>query len=403
MNSTTPYALAGTDRPSAVDAWAYVALLVIASIGYPLSGALTTLLAPGSQVFSFGFRGVVVALSAVIFFKAMFEGRLSTIPVILILFFSAATARLFYDNFVSFAIDADKAGQYFIGTVLPPALSLCACRRNFDARKLAPFVFGYNAPVCFLVGYINFFDLGGDADLTKETGRLFFEALNPTLIAFSGMFVIVSGFILWSKANLLAKGGILIAAAMGLQLMSLAISRGPWIALILSLGFILSAKRNYYLPLIIAVVAFFALPIFSAAFFDPFSIFGRLATSGIDESSQERIFAMEQAYRAMIDNPIFGLAYVDPVTGFYPHNLVLESGLALGVAGAAAMVFIQINLLKKLTGLIAQEDLMLGVFVVSVITAAYLSGSIWQSADFWCAAALVMSLNSVRKPAALRA
>ena len=51
--------------------------------------------------------------------------------------------------------------------------------------------------------------------------------------------------------------------------------------------------------------------------------------AGQDRSSYERLDVMRLSIDEAIANPLLGYAYIEPVTGIYPHNLLVESALAL--------------------------------------------------------------------------
>jgi O-Antigen ligase len=384
---------AKNDYGTSITSWIYAGLFVLASMGYPLAGALTTLYAQGSQSISFGYRGLVIALSALLFLVSIFRGRLVTLSVLVVVFFVAGLARLYHDNFIAFIPDADRAGLYFTGTVLVPALVLGVCRYYYDARKFLIMVFGYNSLVCLLITYINLTGAAGAADISKIIdGRLFYEALNGTTIAYAGFFAIMSGYLLLHKSTVIFKMAIVLVSALGLQLMALAASRGPWIAFTLSIGYIAMLRRNKYLTIAMIIAAISFAFLLSDSALESLKIFERFSTVGVDQSSSERLFSIQSSLNGMIEFPFWGIAYVDPVSLFYPHNLVVESGMALGVGGAALMLMIQYRIAVATVAFGKGENTMLGIFTITVLTGAYLSGSIWQSADFWCVAALSLGL-----------
>jgi hypothetical protein len=386
---------------SIVTSWLYSLLFVATTTGYPLAGALTTILTPGSQTISFAFRGSVIALSLILLITGLFKGQLTSMTKLVILFFLAGFARIFYDNFVSFVQDADKIGLYFIGTIVIPSLALGYCQSYYDSKKLIQMVFWYNAFVCILVSYINYSGVAGDGDITEKVGRLFFVSLNPTLIAYSGFFAIVSGYLISKKSSLSLKVIVIFISILSLNLMTLAISRGPWIALFFSFGYVAMKRRSFYIMGLMIGLGL-ALGLFlSDSALEPLAIFNRFTSVGVDQSSQERIFAVQRSIDGMLEYPFWGIAYVDPVALFYPHNLVIESGMALGVGGAAMMVIIQFRLLRACLAMRSDSELILGVFILTVLTTAYLSGSIWQSSDFWGVTALVLSLGASRRTVAV--
>jgi hypothetical protein len=373
--------------------WSYMTLFLLASSGYPLAGTLTSLLTPGTQTISFGFRWLVVALSVLVLVQSFLSQKQRLFPPILLVFFACCVARMYYDNFVAYIPQADKVGLYFVGTVLPPALVLGVCYPNYDKEKLPIAMFVLSASICFLVTLMNEFQLAGAANMSEALGRLFFESLNATQIGYAAVFAIFSGLLIWKGSPFWLKMAILAAAANSLYLLGLAAARGPVVALVLGFAYLAWTRRSFaLLAFLIILGAIAALWLSDSSLL----IFDRFTTFGADESSDERIITMVQSWNSALENPLVGLAYVDPAVMFYPHNFTIESGLALGIVGFLLMVYIQIRLFFLSDWLGKTGDKMLGIFVIAILTGANLSGSIWQSTDFWMVTALAFGLASNR-------
>jgi O-antigen ligase len=374
-----------------IKSWTYILFFVLAWNGYPLAGALTSILTPGTQTITIGFRWLVIALSFLVWVQAILGRQQRLFPPFLMVFFAFCVARMYYDNFVAFIPDADKVGLYFVGTVLPPALVVGICYRNYRKENLPIAIFVLSSIVTVLVTLIEELQLAGAANMSEALGRLFFESLNATLIGNTAVFAIMSGLLIWNRSPLWIRVLIVATSANSVYLLGLAAARGPIVSLVMSFVYLAWIRRSFAL---LALLAFFvtipALWLSDGAF----QIFDRFITFGVDESSTERIRAMDQSWSSALENPWFGLAYVEPTVMFYPHNLAIESGLAMGIVGFLMMIFMQTRLLLLSSWLGSRGDKMLGILVVSALTGANLSGSIWQSADFWMVATLTLALGS---------
>ena len=367
----------------------FLIFFALATIGYPLAGALTTLFAPDTQTISYAYRGLVLALSVLVFVNAAFRGRLQPIPLSLLLFFLAGSLRLFYDNYFTYITDSDKVAQYFFGTVMIPALAVAAACKSYSAKYFPLVIWVLSATIVMTIGFIEAFDLAGAADLSKNVGRLFFQSLNPTLIAYSSYFAIISGVILWTRVPLTMRIIFTFVAVVAVYLMLITAARGAWLTLILGGAVVAWSKKNISLVVFLSLAALAIVLVFPDV---TVTLLERFSNVGVDRSSDERLFALQSSWATALENPIYGIAYVDPIALFYPHNLIVESGVAMGVCGMGMMVYIQIRLLLIGRALAETGDVMLAVFVITVLSEAFLSGSIWQSADFWAVAALTFGL-----------
>lgn len=256
---------------------------------------------------------------------------------------------------------------------------------NYNSKMLPISLILIAGSGCTLIFITRALGFAAGADIGEQTGRLYFESLNPTQIAYAGFAVFASTLALWSRSPLWVRAILIVQCAIAALLMVDAASRGPLVALVLSFGFIAwSQKRFLLLALLLMAGAVLALFVSDSSLV----LVDRLTTSGVDQSSIERLEFIQSNFLTAIENPLFGAAYVDPVSQNYPHLTVLESAVAIGVGGAALMLFIQWRMLLDGLWLGKHRDLLMTMMVIAVLVQAYLSGSIWQSADFWAVAGL---------------
>ena len=296
------------------------------------------------------------------------------------LFIVAASFRMYFDYVSINTDDVVKIAGYFFGTVCIPTVAISCCFANYDPKIMPPSLFAVAGLGCALIFVTRVFGIALDADVSERTGRLFFESLNPTQIAYAGFAVIVSALALWRGASGWFRGVMVATVGVSGYLIVEAASRGPLIALALGLAFVAWVQKRYLL-----LVSMLTIVVVIGLFISDSSlvIVDRLTASGIDTSSIERLDFIVSNFQTAVENPLFGAAYVDPVSQSYPHLTLLESAVALGVGGAALMLYIQIRLLLDGVWLGRHGDMVMTMLIISVLIQAYLSGSIWQSSEFW--------------------
>jgi O-antigen ligase len=126
-----------------------------------------------------------------------------------------------------------------------------------------------------------------------------------------------------------------------------------------------------------------------------------------DTSTQQRIEAVWLSFDLMLENPLVGFGYIEPITGLYPHNLLIEAGLALGLVGAAMMAWMQISLLVNAWRHAQHGDWAIPFLAAAMLANAWISGAIWGSALFFMLLWLlretpVMRQVDERRPAAAK-
>ena len=100
-----------------------------------------------------------------------------------------------------------------------------------------------------------------------------------------------------------------------------------------------------------------------------------------DQISFGREEHFKSAFKQFINNPILGDKIFDNYSNFYPHNLFLESFMALGLFGGLLFIFI---IFRNLVNFQQKKNylnlyVLFSIFLLFVCT----SGSIWNSFEFW--------------------
>lgn len=354
-------------------------LLALQLVGFPLVASLAELVGFQSGELSNTFRALVIALSGTMLIWSLSRGRYR-IDFLIALFFSLYSIRLLYDFGYTIFPDIDIALPFFMAVVLIPTLALGGVRDWYDEAtflrlSLVIGVLGGLLVALVLATTVTIVILPQD-----YVDRAKLEFLNPISIGYHGLFVAMAGVILLAKHPqklwlLPSIAGI----ALGGYLLVVSGSRGPFVALLLGLVLTGAANRRANAAYVVAglvvagVVAYVGLPE---------GVVTRFRDIG-DTSTLQRVEAIQFSFDAMIDNPIFGYAYIEPITGIYPHNLLVEAGLALGLIGAALMGWMQLSLLTNAWRHAQQGEWAAPFLAAAMFANAWISGAIWGSALFF--------------------
>ena len=366
-----------TERTQQYHAW----LLALSINGYPIAGVITTIGLPGSQTFSYIYRIIIILLSVFVFMQSILTNRnQAALPFSITLFFTLYTIRLYYDTFYDPIPGAGLAFIYFIATIIVPTFACAIGRQNYDYKKFANALFWVSAVGA--LGSLGIYLLGISvtSDQTDQTGRLGFDALNPITIGYVGFYTFAAAYSLWPDAQAKFRWVLAMGAILGIYTLIAAASRGPLIALILSIGFVAAVRRET--GIVILMISAATILAFAAED-GQFNIITRLLLTGEDLSSQAHLFVAQTAIGQALESPFFGHAYVETITYSYPHNLLIESGLAMGIIGFLLMCWIMGKSLYTAWFLGVRRDRILPIAMITALVGANLSGSIWGSVNFW--------------------
>jgi hypothetical protein len=111
----------------------------------------------------------------------------------------------------------------------------------------------------------------------------------------------------------------------------------------------------------------------------------RLTDTLQDTSSQERISMILGAWHQFTENPLAGSAFVELRFMMNPHNILLESLMALGVGGLALLLFsMSASLLATAQVLrAASRHAWVALIYLQYVINGMLSGSLFTDSAFW--------------------
>lgn len=372
-----------------VNANLYALFLALALTGYPLAGVATSFLGWEGPTISYAYRILVLLLGAGLSGQAVLRGRPRLPPVLLLIFFSLYFVRLYYDGFIDPLPGADFAFTFYVSVVLTPALAAAVASDGYDETKFALSTFWVGSAACVSIVLLD--AAGWGASRLEDTGRLSFDALNPITVGFTGLFTLLAIIALWRQRPRLIPA-FLIGGGFAIYSIIESASRGPVAAGAFAIAVLALARRNFLLfALLVAVGAYVAYFADDASL----KLLSRFEGVGTDASSAERLFFMQNSIREALDHPLFGHAYAETVTFYAPHNLIVESGLAIGVLGVAIMAVFYFQIARRAWLLAKAEHEFLAGLLCCAFVNANLSATLWSSLDFWIP--LILSAGAARR------
>ncbi|MBK8085092.1 MAG: O-antigen ligase family protein [Devosia sp.] len=243
---------------------------------------------------------------------------------------------------------------------------------------------------------------------------MWFDKLNPISVGHLGVTTLLACIALLPQMRFsVVRLAVVIAiGGAGLYVAVLGASRGPLVAMVAALGFLVCAKYGRWwviAPIVLPVIWFVIEPLLSDAGVLEALRFSTILNAllsgdaGYDVTSSLRVEAFGEAWDRFASNPLFGSRF-DLVNGGYPHNLWIESGMAMGIVGLVLLSGCLLVSLRRAWQLVQLDHWLLPLLFVQYAVGAMFSGAIWGSGPFWTIVAplLVVGRGAARaRPVAL--
>ena len=375
-------------------------LLLLSVLGYPVVGAGASLYLVESRDFAVGFRALVLLLSVGLIGIALARvptGVLRFLPLPMAVLVVLYTIRLIADAMSGQFPELSEVSLYFFGTCVIPALALAVLAPFHTPQRDGPMFLVAGMLLCAFILVTSQAELGATVDAaTIGEGRLNLTRLNPISIGHVGVTTLVAvlaiyfepGHARWLKLLLIP------AAAVALVAVFAAGSRGPLVSLVGVIGALLVFQRRWRLLVFIVIAA--AIWAIQTTNLEN-TLLDRILSVGSDQSSTIRLDLQALAFEQFLGKPILGSAYVELVTGFNPHNIILEAAMALGIVGLGLALWICFRAGVLAIRRMYDNQLMLPLLMIQYLLAVQFSGSLSASNEFWVCAALL--LTSARRRA----
>ena len=371
-------------------------LLVLCIAGYPFVGMVGALLNLDSSTLSVPFRVGIVLLSVAWLIHR--PGRVEWLRGHrwLLAFLGLYLLRLIWDWLVAGIPGAAEALVFFVATVLLPGFALTLSGASAIPPRLTAWRFMVvGGATCILVSAMQYFGWGVarmvDMDITG--GRVYFEAVNPISLGHAATTTLIAVLsVSFQPMRPLRRLALLAAGAAAASTLLLAASRGPLLALVIcTIAFGIATGRWRWIALITVALVSQLLSADSL-------LVERLSTGAEDESSLERLLVQGAAIAQFLDRPILGSAFTELQSLEYPHNLFIETGMALGLVGLIVMVMLIYVAGVQFVRRLRAGEVLVPLLLLQYFVAIQFSGSLWGSTSFWALMAVVLGLHSARAP-----
>lgn len=392
--AVSPGQRAARDPLALLMAW-FIPLVIV---GYPIAGASTIFLTRiEPTTVTYGYRALVVALAALAIVGGLLRRRAPVFPFALLLFLAAYLTRLYVDAYITGIFRADFAMLFYAGGVLPPVAAVIFAGRAVQGDQLIRTTF-YSALVAsallFLIGF-----LGLQSELISSMeqtgGRLNLETVNSITIGHLGATLLIVCVAAWyHPARPVPRILIAVAAVIALATMLQAGSRGPFVAL----GFCLivySVVARRWGVVFAGLVGVIVVGLLSSP--DQIVILDRFTTVGWDASSEARFLTQDYAIQDFLDHPLFGNAYIEPATMDYPHNLILDTAMALGLVGLVLLGIFLFQSGREVAARLKEGRFLMPLLGLQFFMAAQFSGSLWGHSNLLTVVALLLVWSRVRR------
>jgi O-antigen ligase len=367
-------------------------ILALSVVGYPLVGMFGVIFGLDATLSSIPFRLFVIVMSLGVIYRATLQRTRFNPDTLIIGFFAIYLFRLGWDVVIAGIDGATTAMVFFLATVLIPGIALMIIAHARNERSLAQTMFLVGSAVSVLAVVLMLLGFGGSRSMTEETGRLSFDTVNPILFGHAGATTIIAALAAWQQSRPTERSILLVGAGFGAACLLLAASRGPLLSLIVALTVYAYVRRKWGWVVLAALAGASFLPSLLSS--DSFELAARFSNIEEDDSALERLAVQANALQQFLDNPLFGNAFVEPVLGEYPHNLVLESGMALGVPGLLLFLVICIRGWLRAIAELRSGLVLIPLLFFQYLVAAQLSGALWGASAFWMSTILLMGYRA---------
>lgn len=248
--------------------------------------------------------------------------------------------------------------------------------------------------VIFLIGlYLN-----RDVLFAAQGERMSIDKINPIAMGHTAFAFLIYLFLVLGKTRKLTMQAIILGPML-LMVVVFSKSRGAYIAgagSLLVYILLLKGSKRVFAVLGALVVALAILATSGVELIDV--VIARLQTINVDadQSTMVRSQLFAGAWGQFLENPVFGRYAVEMQFNFYPHNIYLESLMAMGALGSLPFAAHILLALRSTVGIIRSGKFPLAAVLTAVLfireaIAGMASGSLWGNSVFWVTSALTIS------------
>ena len=395
-----------------------VLLAILVAFYYPIGVFFTSQLSLPSTVVNIGIRLLfAIAFAILIFIRLANLDSKFKLPYYL---WSVLAFWVFYASRISFdlyrGITFSGYSNWTVvgigfGNILTPVIAIVLYQKYIKVENLPHLVFkilllsNVLVLLCFLIQ-----NNGFTPELLIRRPHIYITnnytygetpaILNPIQIGYYGeLLALCALYLKWFRRE---RNSILVilATLLGVAMLILGASRGPFLSFLVSLIIMLYYKLKVSKSLIIqfskitlfVITSIFVIKNTVAKNFtiDDFSMFSRM-TSFVEnrQSNKEEVrdIVFRNAWNDFLDMPLAGKYFVTSVEGHYPHNIIIELFMATGLIGAflffGFFLVVLYNLARVVMNSMGPKMFFLAIMLIPILTGNLFSGSLFQSVDLW--------------------
>ena len=256
-----------------------------------------------------------------------------------------------------------------------------------NERATARVLVGLGGAACGLYALTHLTCWGQAHSISEITDRQFFEAVEPITLGHTAASALIAALcVTCYRPDRVAWAFTIAAAVAAGMCLVLAGSRGPVIAFALC-GILFAAGTGRW-----GWLALTLLLIVPQGLDADGELWRRFSTTAEDNSSLERLLLQGNAIQQFMARPLFGSAYVELELLSYPHNLMIETAMALGFVGIGVLAAVLWRAARNGVALIRHGNVLVPLLFAQYLVAAQFSGSIWGNASLWACAALLVGV-----------
>jgi O-Antigen ligase len=383
--------------------------LALSLAGYPLGAAIAEILTLNNTALSIIIRLVVGLISVVFILRFMSRSHpKNTVHLlqIALFFWAIYLVRMYHDTVISFYPMFLQPYEYWIwgvgGCVVPMLGFALVTGEERNGLTHFRWQFGFFLAAAILIA------LTASTVVRTEygeaaTGRLNLTALNPISLGHVGTSLFLLSFwalFCWKfPRNWLATSVHVASGMLGLFLMISSNSRGPLVAFLLPLAVaVVTLKTSKKFAIII--LSFFAaaafVPVvtlidasFNTVIYDRMLGQSQLEEGNVLDRYERYIIAME----SFAEKPFLGFGMEVEAIGGYPHNVVVESFISVGLFGAFIFMALLVILSVKAYAMLNRDTGYgwLSLLYLQYAIGAQFSGAIYSSTIFWATAGALVA------------
>lgn len=374
-------------------------LMAVVVLGYPIAASLVGVFGVDGTTISHPFRAMVFGFSLLVIATGFAKPLRGYIDKWLLLFFAIYLVRLTHDWLIEDLPGAFESTRFFVLTSVFPCLAVwLAADEEFDDRTFCRRVLmlGVFFQALFYFNFLIGRTVVGSDD-NFDTGRQALETLGPIAFGHANLSILICGlvYLQYCKPGL-QKIAMILLILTTLPMIFQSGSRGPIVTLAILLFWYNGARISrliYLLPLIglgVLIVPTENLGVQRM-------ILLLQGAEGLDRSALVRLTVQADAVRDFLDSPIWGKHYLDPYWGLgkYPHNILIEAGMALGLIGLLPILIIGVRTVRKAIGPVGKAHPTLVLLLMQYAIAAQFSGVLFGSDKLFMMAGLLIALTVI--------